>query len=510
MRSLLFQTREGIHPLPENPAAETAAPGGLRRFLLRLLLPRTMAGLVAAGCLLAAVPLLLALLLAAAQLNRLTQHSSKLVKEGVAVVRLGSQLRDDINNLERAVRQYAILGDPALGEVIKSRMVQTESTLRDIQDLQLAPLADPVFNAQNELVQTAKLWVEVPQPPDAAGSLAQHIQVIGEQADAILVSGRAAIDDQVDRLQSASSAARRILLISSMTLVPLTALLALAFSAAVTRPLRRLGAGIVDLGNGRYGEPVSIRFPSEMQRLGRRLDWLRQRLQQLEADKDSFLRNVSHELKTPLASLHEGSALLRDQALGPLTAPQREVAEILVESADELGGLIHNLLAYAEWRKERQHPPMAWFDARQLGEEVVARHRLSLDKRHLQTELRAHSGRLFGHRPQLRVALENLLGNAIKHAPPETTIDIELAVSGARCLLSVRDRGRGVPEQEKRMIFEPFVRGTEAEESGARGTGVGLSIVHETVLSHKGTVEVEDANPGACFKMAWPCPPDGG
>ena len=124
MRNLLFQAREGISTLPDQPAAEAVAPPGLWRRLLGLLLPRTMAGLVAAGCLLAVVPLLLALLLAASQLNRLTQHSSKLVKEGVAVVRVGSQLRDDINNLERAVRQYAVLGDPNLGEVIKSRMLQ--------------------------------------------------------------------------------------------------------------------------------------------------------------------------------------------------------------------------------------------------------------------------------------------------------------------------------------------------------------------------------------------------
>jgi two-component system, NtrC family, sensor histidine kinase GlrK len=509
MRSLLFQAREAVPALPDN-AADGVVPTGLRRLILSLFLPRTMAGLVAAGCLLAATPLLLALLLAAAQLNRLTQHSSKLVKEGVAVVRLGSQLNDDTNNLERAVRQYAVLGDPTLAAVIKSRMGQTEATLRDIEDLQLAPLADPVFIAQNELVQAAKLWAESPQPLDAPERLAQHVHAIGDQANAILVTGREAIDHEIGRLQSASRAARRILLVSSITLIPLTALLALAFSAAVTRPLRRLGAGIADLGNGRYGEPVAIRFPSEMQRLGRRLDWLRLRLQQLEADKESFLRNVSHELKTPLASLHEGSTLLRDQALGPLTEPQREVAHILVEAADELGGLIHNLLAYSEWRKDRRHPAMEWFDARELGEEVLARHRLSLDRRHIFTELRVHSARLFGHRPQLRVALENLLGNAIKHAPPETAIDIDLGVSGTACMLSVRDRGRGVPDQEKRMIFEPFVRGTEAEETGARGTGVGLSIVHETVLSHKGTVEVEDANPGACFKMAWPCPPDGG
>jgi two-component system, NtrC family, sensor histidine kinase GlrK len=508
MRSLLFQAREAVASPPETPGVGLSVPAGRWRIDLGLLRPRTMSGLVAAGCLLAAVPLLLALLLAASQLNRLAQHSEKLVNEGVAVVRLGSQLRDDISNLERAVRQYAALRDPALGELVKSRMVHSESTLHDIEDLQVGPLADPVFTAQRELVEAAKLWVDGAQQPDSLEQLARHVHAIGDQADVILSTGRGAIDDQIGRLQSASGGARRILLISSMTLIPLTALLALTFSTVVTRPLRKLGEGIVDLGNARYDQPVAIHFPTEMQQLGRRLDWLRRRLAQLEADKESFLRNVSHELKTPLASLHEGAALLRDEAVGPLTAPQREVVAILVESTGELAGLIQNLLDYAEWRKQRRHPPMEWFEARPFVEEVVARHKLSLEGRRLSTELRVHSGRLFGHRPQLRVALENLLGNAIKHAPPETAIDIDLEVSGAQCGLSVRDRGRGVPEQEKQMIFEPFVRGTEAEEAGTRGTGIGLSIVHETILSHKGTVEVEDANPGACFKMAWPCPPE--
>jgi two-component system sensor histidine kinase GlrK len=509
MRSLLFHAKDGAAALAERMEAVPAVPGESPRVDLRQLLPRTMAGLVALGCLIAAVPLLIALLLAGSQLDRLTRHSELLVKEGAAVVHLGAQLRDNLSDLERAVRQYAALGDPALADVVDRRMAQTETTLRGIEDEQLAPLVDPVFTAQRELVQVAKMWAENQQQPQALDPLARRIHDIGQQADTILYSGRSAIDGEVERLHGASKAARRIMLISSITLVPFTALLALAFSAAVTRPLRKLSGGILDLGNGRYTHPISIRFPREMQHLGRQLDWLRLRLAQLEADKDRFLRNVSHELKTPLASLHEGASLLRDEAIGPLSPHQQEVIGILVESIEELDALIQNLLAYSEWRKEHRHPPMTWFDARGLIEEVLAQHKLALSRRRILMELKVGCERLFGHRSQLRVALENLLSNAIKHAPPETSIDIELAVSNGCCKLSVRDRGRGVPEAEKRMIFEPFVRGTEAEEAGIRGTGVGLSIVNETVLSHKGTVEVEDAQPGARFTMAWPCPADG-
>jgi two-component system sensor histidine kinase GlrK len=508
MRSLQFQSREGL-AAPLGAGAGAAAPR--RRFDLGVFLPHTMSGLVAAGCLVAAAPLLLALLLAASQLDRLSRHSERLVKEGIAVVRLGAQLRDDVGDLERSLRQYAALGDPALVEVTTRRMAQTEKTLQDLEDEDLEPLADPVFAAQRELSQVAKLWAEAQQSPSAGAiePLARRVHDIGGEVNAILRSGTGATDAEVGRLQAASVSARRILLTSSLALVPLTALLVLIFSATVTRPLRALAGGIADLGNARYGEPVSIRFPQEMRRLAGQLDWLRRRLAQLESDKERFLRHVSHELKTPLASLHEGAALLREQALGPLSPRQQEVTGILAESIAELDGLIHNLLAYAQWRRERQHPPLAWFEARPLAEEVLARHRLSLERRRISTELRLGSERLFGHRPQLRVALENLLGNAIKHAPPDSSIDIDMSAGGGCCRLSVRDRGRGVPEQEKRMIFEPFVRGTEAEEAGTRGTGIGLSIVHETALSHQGTVEVEDAKPGACFKLAWPCPADG-
>jgi two-component system, NtrC family, sensor histidine kinase GlrK len=215
---------------------------------------------------------------------------------------------------------------------------------------------------------------------------------------------------------------------------------------------------------------------------------------------------VSHELKTPLTTLQEGAALMRERTLGPLTTQQQEVAQILTEAAVELGALIRNLLAYAEWKQEERKPDMGWFDARPLVSEVMLSHRLMLARRSLTVELGVRSPRLFGQRSRLRVALDNLLGNAIKHAPEGSAIEVRIGARDGSCELSVRDHGRGVPSQDKGRIFEPFVRGSEPEESSVRGTGIGLSIVNETARAHDGSVEVEDANPGARFRMVWPCP----
>lgn len=470
---------------------------------MQLWLPRTMTGLVAAGCLLAALPLLAALLLAGGVLDRLTGHTESLVREGVMIARLGAELRDQLSDLERNAAQYAALGETALLDVAADRQRAAEQTLARVAEHGERAEA---LALRRDLAAAAERW----RAAVAAGAVAEAAGVfsgLAPRADTIAAAGRATIDRQLAAIGDTTAAAHTVMLLSALALIPLTALLAFGFSVAVTRPLRAMSAGIAAIGRGRYEQRIEIRYPREMQLLGERLDWLRRRSAALEAEKGRFLRHVSHELKTPLTTLMEGSALLREGSLGALTARQTEVAHILVEAAAELGALIGNLLSYAEWQHEERQPErMALFDTRPLISEVLIAHRLPMARRGLSAELHVASPRLFGQRSRLRVALDNLVGNAIKHAPEGSVIEVRAGMQGGRCELSVRDRGRGVPAQDVGRIFEPFVRGTEAEESGVRGTGIGLSIVRETALAHAGSVEVEDARPGARFRMAWPCP----
>lgn len=476
---------------------------------MRIYLPRTMTGLVTAGGLLATAPLLLAVLLVNIALEHISQHSEALVEEGLTVTRLGTELRDNLNNLERNARQYVALGDPDLLEVFNQRWRDTEMTLQELEQRGLQDgYGDHLRRIHEGLTDASNEWSNGLQDEPSKAAALDRIHALGPEPEAIIALGRAAVDAQVTQLRKATAIARKVMLLSILALVPLAAVLIFSFSVAVMRPLKKMSWSIAALGHRRYDKPISIRFPSEMRRLGEHLDWLRRRLAQLEQDKDQFLRHVSHELKTPLASLHEGVGLLRDRALGPLTSRQLEVTQILVESTKELETLIDNLLAYAEWRQERRQTEMSWFDARPMVNEVLTAHKLSLIKRRLSVELKIGSPRLFGQRARLSEALGNLLSNAVKHTPEGSTISLYAGMSMGVCSLSIADRGRGVPADERNKIFEPFVRGSEAEESGIRGTGVGLSIVKETILAHKGTVEVNDEQPGARFTLVWPCPSD--
>ncbi|HUS23337.1 MAG TPA: HAMP domain-containing sensor histidine kinase [Candidatus Binatia bacterium] len=469
-------------------------------------LPKTMVGMVAAGCLLAGMPLLVTVVLASVQLERLTGHSHQLMDDGLTVVRLGAQLHDNVIDLERNARQYAVLADPELLKVFNNRLEAIEITLRQIEEHDFrAAFVGELARARDGLTDAVRSWNLALQSHGSLDDAIDKIHSLTAQSDVIIASGRAAIDAESSQLRRASLASRRLIFVAAMAVIPLTALLAWAFSLAVTRPLRRLAAAIGALGHSQYEKPIVIRQPAEMQVLGERLDWLRRRLAQLEADKDAFLRHVSHELKTPLASLREGAVLLHDGSLGPLAPQQQEVAQILAESARELGQQIDNLLTYAEWREERRHAEAAWFDTRPLVEEVLHAQRLPMARRHLRTELDLAAPRLFGQRARLRVALDNLIGNALKHAPAGSAIRVAArqdATGGFE--LAVRDYGRGVAASDKQRIFEPFVRGTEAEEFSVRGTGVGLSIVMEAAMAHDGSIEVEDACPGARFVLRWP------
>jgi len=470
-------------------------------------IPKTMTGLVAAGCVLAATPLLVALLLAELALKRVTHQTEALVDEGVVVAQLSGDLRDELENLERTIRQYVALQDPDLLTLSERRWEAAHRTIRAIEDRHLdEPSAAQASELRHGLADARLAWQVGTADNDSMTQSVTRLQALYPKIDTVIAASRARIDDRLESLRQATVHARREMLLSALTLIPLAALLAYACSVMVTRPLRNLYRTIAALGHGRYSHPVRIEFPREMQRLGEQLDWLRRRLAQLEADKDQFLRQVSHELKTPLASLREGADLLREGSLGELTPRQREVACILAESTVELESLISNLLAYAEWRAERKHAERRWFDPRPLIDELLTLHKLPITKRGLRVELHvAHMG-LFGQRSQLRLALDNLLTNAIKHAPSRSVIEIHVSTPDHQCELTVRDYGRGVRDEDKERIFEPFVRGTEKEEQGIRGTGVGLSLVHEVALAHGGKVCVEDACPGARFRLVWPCP----
>jgi two-component system sensor histidine kinase GlrK len=286
--------------------------------------------------------------------------------------------------------------------------------------------------------------------------------------------------------------------------IALAAGLSLAFGIWLSRPLRRLEQAIARLGENQFEQAVEIEGPSDLRALGQRLDWLRLRLAELDADKARFLRHVSHELKTPLAALREGVSLLEEGVGGTLSADQREIARILRDNTAQLQRQIEDLLrfnaaAFEARRLQRRPTKLA-----ALLRGLVEAQRLQWQAKQLHIEIAGEPLQAEVDPDKLGLALSNLLSNAIRFSPPGAGIRLRLARRPGQLLIDIADQGPGVADADRAHVFEPFYRGERQPEDALRGTGLGLSIVQETVAAHGGEVELLPEPTGAHFQIRLP------
>jgi two-component system sensor histidine kinase GlrK len=299
--------------------------------------------------------------------------------------------------------------------------------------------------------------------------------------------------------------ARRSLFWQSAALVPVTVGLAILFTFLIARPIRQMGQAIHRLGDGSFTTPVSVSGPAELTALGEELDWLRRRLMELEQEKNVFLRQMSHELKTPLASIREGTELLCDGTVGDLSDMQTEVVEILRESGMELEQRIENLLSFSTWQQSKAQLTVGQFELGNVIDNVVDNHRMEAVTKKLEIRTSLKEVTLLADREKVRMALDNLVSNAVKYSPVGGRIGIRMARKAEKVVVDVMDEGPGIPSDERERIFEPFFQGKMPSGRHVRGTGIGLSVVHECVEAHGGNVGVRvRPTGGSHFRITLP------
>ncbi len=288
-------------------------------------------------------------------------------------------------------------------------------------------------------------------------------------------------------------------------LVPAALLLGVILVMGILRPLRRVDQAITRLGRGTFSQPVSIAGPTDIRALGRQLEWLRLRLLGLAQEKNRFLRHMSHELKTPLANVREGTDLLLEGALGQVAAEQREVLDILRENALRLQQLIENLLSYSAWQSQASGLELSAFPLAALIRQSFEAQRMAIAARRISIRLDLQEFELRADRAKLRLVLDNLLSNSLKFTPPGGTIKVRAVRLETHAVVDFSDTGPGVPASERAWIFDAFYTGSTPQAGPMPGTGVGLSIVVEFIAAHGGRVELMQGDlPGAHFRIHLP------
>lgn len=218
-----------------------------------------------------------------------------------------------------------------------------------------------------------------------------------------------------------------------------------------------------------------------------------ERERRLAALKSEFVANVSHELKTPLALVRMFSELLATDRVRD-DAKRKQYLSIILRESERLSALIENVLDFA--RVERGKAAYEFSDD-DLGDTVtraVEAYRYRAEREGVELAVvvapelppTRHDGRA------IELALLNLLDNGVKYAKDGKRLEVRVAPRGTRTIeLRVMDHGPGIPPDERRRVFERFVRGRNARDRRVRGSGIGLALVRHIARSHGGQAWVE-------------------
>jgi two-component system sensor histidine kinase GlrK len=474
---------------------------------MKLPQPKSLNGLILVGFGLVALPLLIAVFWALFNLDRLAEQSEQLVVTGVTASDNNRQLEQQVASLERVARQYLVLGTEDIRALLRQDLTALEATLDRMWPLaeqaNATSFARAIRVSARRIVST--LDVVDLSAVDTDLAIAEFAE-LRQRVTRLSLTLSNHIELELAQLQESTRRAQQVSAWQTAALVPGTLILVLFFTLLVARPIRQIDKAIAQLGRSGFSRPIVVKGPSDLERLGRQLEWLRMRLLELAQEKNRFLRHMSHELKTPLANIREGTELLLDGTVGELEKPQREVTDILRMNGLKLQQLIENLLSFSAWQSKNEVLTLTEFPLRALVISVAKAQRLALKAAGIQLKLDVEDIVVTADREKLRTVLDNLLSNAVKFTPKGGVVTIRAKSTPASFVLEFADTGPGIPEDESPRIFEAFFQGNQEQGGHIAGTGIGLSVVLECIQAHDGSVELvnTDEFSGAHFRIHIP------
>jgi len=219
---------------------------------------------------------------------------------------------------------------------------------------------------------------------------------------------------------------------------------------------------------------------------------------QVEAETNqlraALFSSVTHDLRTPLASIKASVTSLLSTEVVHDAEQQRELLTTVLEETDRLNRVVGNLMDLARIRAGALEPVREPAAIDEIVQAVLARMRPQLEAVRVRLNLRPDLPDVFVDPVQIDQVLTNLLENAARHSPPGGEVSISAACFRDTIQVRVADRGPGIPSAERERVFEPFYRGDE--EPGRPGSGLGLAIARAIVVGHGGRIWIEGAPGG--------------
>jgi heavy metal sensor kinase len=273
----------------------------------------------------------------------------------------------------------------------------------------------------------------------------------------------------------------------------------------VLTPIEVLSTGAETMSEADLGKRLTLDSPyQEFHRLTQAFNSVMDRFQRSGESQLTFCNLAAHEMQTPLTILQGNLEVALLKARTP-----EEYREALINNLEQVGQLItltRSLLTLAKFTSGKPPVHLAALALEPMIQNMVDELTLLADDRQITLSFESQAvPAVLGDAQWLKVALINLLGNALHYTPPGGTVTVRLQAVGEEVAVSVEDTGHGIEPEHLPHLFERFYRTDWARAKDSGGTGLGLSIVKEIAEAHGGSISVtSDVNKGSIFTLRVP------
>ena len=472
---------------------------------LQITYPKSFLKVLLIGFALAILPLLAAFISANIYFDKLTKQSLFNISQAVETTRASRILLEELAVMERSARQYFVLHDALLLTNYLNAHARLNKALATLSQLPinrpLQPQLQKFTNQENDLfisIRNSNVNISFDQ------NMIASFSSLTSQAYKITNANNQLIDNESATFKSKVTKTQRLLFLQALTLIPLAIVIAGLITWMIARPIRRIDAAIGQLGKGDYEHVIDINGPGDLRLLGSRLNWLRSELKNLHQQKQRFLQQASHELKTPLTAIREASELLNDGVGGQLNVQQTEITRILRENSLRLQAMIENLLKYIEAEFYASKLKLSELSLTGLIDEIFKHYALSIEQKNIKINQIVDDVNIIIDAEKLRVVLDNLISNAVKFTPNMGEIRLQAKHDKSMLSIDIIDTGAGIKEADIASVFEPFYRGEQPNNSLVNGSGLGLFIAKEAVTALQGEIGLQASTTGAHFVLRLP------
>ncbi len=453
-------------------------------------------------------------------LNALNRVIESVIKNDSRLIKLAEEALDDLYGLKAAEDKYRISRKPDYYWQFKQTRIDFAQRVAEMEkivdtEVKIDLLAGiKKFKALYDTLVDERESILGNQRAEEENYLiyfAERERVSRDIEENLKNLVRASTHDRDLKLQQSDAMSQRvtkIIIASEIIAIMFVIIITLVNTWKINRPIKLLGEKTKEVAGGKFGEPLKISSPTEIEELAEAFNVMSERLKELDQIKVDYISHLSHELRTPLTVIKEASSMLQEGVFSRVPEKQEELFTVIKAECDRLISSVNRILDFSKMEAGKMFFSFQKASLRPIIEKSVFKLSplMKNKKMDIALEIREDLPPLLLDIERIEEVFQNLLGNALKYTQEggKITVSVRNNPENDTVEVSVSDTGRGIPEDGLTEVFDKFKR-VDDRRGAVMGTGLGLAIVRHIINAHGGEIWVKSkVGEGSTFIFSLP------